>query len=422
MAQSNAIDNVLNTLVGQIKAGPIGDRKLQIELEKIMRKVYSAAINDNDGYCMTFKTPESDVLSVMKNSGIDLDVKTVQSAFKDIWRFPENSHMWNNPYYHLLSLFILYGQRYRNESIQRSALTLMLCKIWNGRRIRFMTYCNPEVMRYVVANLSGKYLAKKYDTPMSMIIQYFVPTLLDKYGKAIERDSSETKRLFSQCWCRIEQVFMQDWGPDLKSGKNKARGGLAPKYYEAYKKGLKISKPTTTTDPGDEDLDSTDFYSSNEFDEMINSIVNYITINVNPSYDKKFLEFVSKNSTVNSQAIELILNGMHNIRYTDYIRDILEYMFKQLQVDRAQICAASFMTETLKRRIISSKHSPNINQLKKLVDQLLEKIYDDVIRFIKYSNYSGPRRGHIRKVVFYGFAYNIQKVLCSGGSGGYGMR
>ena len=414
MSQSNQIDNVLNVLVGQIKAGPIGDRKLQIELEKTMRKVYSAAINDSDGYCMTFKTPESDILSILKTCNINLDNKDVQKAFAEDWNVPKTAYMWNNVYYHLLSLFILYGQRYRNDSIKRTALTLMLCKIWNGRRIHFMQYCNPEVMRYVIANLSKKYLARNYDTPIAMILQHFVPSLLEKYGKRIERNSLETKTLFSQSWCRLEQIFVQDWGPDLRTGRSKAHNGLAPKYYEAHQKGLKISKPTTTSDP--DNMDNTDFYSSNEFDDLINNIVNYITMNVNPTYDQNFLDFVSKNSTVNSQAIELILTNIHNIKYVDYIRDILEYMFRQLQVDRVRICAPNFMTDIIKRKIISSKHSANINQLKKLVDQLLEKIYEDAIRFIKYSNYSGPRRGHIRKVIFYGFAYNIQKVLCSGGT------
>ena len=417
MANTNPIESIYNKLVLNMKGDPNMERRVQIELEKQLRKLYSDAIGQTTGYCMTFKIPEKEILNIPTIMG--LDVADIKSAFAEGWNVPETAYMYNNPYYHVLLLCCAYGLRKRNESMQKAAHSLLMCKIWNGRRIHYVKWCNPDVMRYVIANLSGKYTARKYDSPIAMLIQYFTPTLLKKYGPWIEGDIFHTKRLFDQSWGRIEQLFVSNKGIDIRTGQTKARSGLAPAYYDAREKGLKISKPTSSSVSHDSDdvMTSVDYYSSHEFDDLISGAVNYITMNINPTYEQNFLKFVIKSSTVNAQAVHMILHGLHDTRYSDHIRDILELMFKQLQITaRNEICSQQFISEVVKRKFISSKHSPNIVQLKKIIDKLLEMIFDEKIKYVKYSNYSVPRQGHIRKVVFYGFAYNLQKFLCTGGA------
>lgn len=417
MASTNPIDVIYNKLIANMAADPQMERRIQIELEKMMRKVYSDAISQNVGYCMTFKIQETDVLSLASKMG--LEITDIRNAFSDQWEVPKTAYMYNNPYYHILLLCIVYGVRKRNESIKKAAMASILFKMWNGRRIHYIPYCNPDIMRYVIANLSGKYLARKYDSPVTMIIQYFVPTLLMKYGPWIDLDTQATKRMLDQSWGRFEQLFVSNFAPDLTTGKNVARSGLSTAYYNARKKGLKISTPTSSGGGDSDDaMSSLDYYSSNEFDELISGAVNYITMNINPHYDDAFVRFVNRASTVNMKGVELILHAIHDVRYTDYIRDILELMFKQLQVaNRSEICSKNFLTDIVKRKFISSKHSPTIIQLKKIIDVLLEKIFDDVIKYTTYSGYSNPRQGHIRKVVFYAFSYNLQRYMCSGSGG-----
>ena len=417
MANTNPIDIIYNKLVANMEADPQLERRIQIELEKMMRKVYSDAISQNTGYCMSFKVQETDVLALANKMGFE--VAEIRDAFSTQWEIPKTAYMYNNPYYHILLLCIVYGVRKHNESIKKAAMAALLFKIWNGRKIHFVKYCNPDVMRYVIANLSGKYLARKYDSPVTLIIQYFVPTLLSKYGPWVDVEVHGTKRILEQAWGRVEQLFVSNYAPDLLTGTNKARSGLSVAYYNAKEKGMKISKPSSS---GGSDIDdstsSLDYYSSNEFDDLISGAVNYIIMNINPHYDDAFVRFVNRVSTVNMKGVELILQSIHDVRYADYIRDILELMFKQLQIaNRAEICSKTFLTDVVKRKFISSKHSPIIIQLKKIIDNLLEKIFDDVIKYTKYSGYSNPRQGHIRKVIFYAFSYNLQRYMCSGSGG-----
>lgn len=412
MSIANPIDELLSQFEAVLKTNPILEKQLQLELSKAVRTVYSDAISNQQGYCMTLKAPENMVLALPTKMG--MDINHIRNAFIQDWQVPETAYMYANPYYHVLLFLVLYGIRKRHADIHKNALILLLCKIWNGRKMHFIRHCNPDVMRYVVSNLSGKYIARKYENPMAMIIEYTTPTLLSKYGEWIKGDSKHLKRLFNQSWGRIQQLFISSKMPNLLTGKNEATSGLATAYYDAKSKGLSISKPTSGIDAGDEDGDNIDYYSSHEFDDMITGIVNYIVMNINPSYDPAFISYVSQISTVNLKATQIILNGMHNNKYADWIRDILELMFKQMQLsNKTEICNKEFFMEVIKKKFISSKHSPIITQLKKIIDELLEKIFEDVVKYAQYSSYSNPRQGHLRKVMFYGFAHNIQKFICN---------
>lgn len=421
MQQANPIDKLVTHLLNYTTQNPTVERHLQLELGKAVRLVYSEAIAQSTGYCMTLKVPEATVLGL--GAKMDLETSDIQSAFATTWEIPSTVYMANNPYYHTLLLLVLYGVHRKNETIQKDALTLLLVKMWNGRRIHYIPICKPDVMRYVIANLTGKYLARKYENPMALIVQYFVPTLLETYSEKSRVASYTTKRLFDQSWGRLQQLFIQQKMPDLKTGENKARSGLAPLYYTAEKAGLKISKPSSNmSDIDDDSTTSVDYYSSNEFDDIISGLINFIVMNVNPNYDPHFVEFIVKTTTVNKDATQFILQGMHNNKYADYIRDILELMFKQLQVhSKSEICSKEFLVDTIKKRFISSKHSPIITQLKNIINTFLEHIFEDMSqkmgRSLQYSGYSVPRQGHIRKVIFYGFAYNIQKFMCTGSGG-----
>jgi hypothetical protein len=269
-------------------------------------------------------------------------------------------------------------------------------------------------MRYVIANMSGKFLATKYDNPLSLLTQYLAPTLIQKYSSYVVKDTTASKKLFEQSWARISQLFISDRRPDLETGKTIGHSGLAPLYFKAKNSGLKISKPNVYKDVEGEGGQSTDFYSSHEFDEMISTSLNYIIMNLDPKYDDDFLNKIHQLTSVNLEPAKIILKAIHNNKYNNYIRDLIELMFRQLDiVKKADICSPNFVFNLIKKKIISSKHSKNINELKKIGDLLLTQIFKDYVTNINYLDYSQPRQGHLRKVIFYGLAYNINKSICN---------
>ena len=412
------IENLLQKIDTVIQNDSSLLTKVQLELGKIARHVYADAISQNSGYCMTFKIFESQVLDLPTKFGISSD--EVKTAFVNDWGVAHiDAYMVKNVYYHVLLLLFTLGLRKHNEQLQKDALMLILVKLWNGRRIKFIRYCNQDVMRYVVAHLNGKYLARKYDSPINMIIEHFIPTLINKYGSKINSDPKATKTLFDTSWVRFTQIFVSKKVPDLKTGVKYGKSGLAPLYYDANEHNLKIAKSGSNIDSvnTDNEVKHSDLYSINDNDEIVNGLVNYIVMNFNAinTYDPKFFDFLNEVSMVNHRAIKLLISGIHNIEYSDYIREIIELMFKQLQGQnsRMEICSPAFLQEVIKKKFISSKHSIIITQLKDIVDSLLEKIFEKKVPNYKYSDYSPPRKGHLRKIIFYTMAYNIQKFICS---------
>lgn len=408
------IDQLVIEIQNNCKQNPKLQNTIKLELDKLVRKLFADAIGQYTGWCMTFKIPHGPVLNLYSLIGVDK--AKLHSACLYQWKHPSDAHMLNDAYYQILILLTLYGVReHKEDIISKNAMVLLLAKIWNGRKKKYIEFCNPDVMRYVVANMSRKYLAKKYDNPMSVIVNHFAPTIIKKYGPIINADSSRTKRLFEQSWNRIRQVFISDMAPNIKTGKPEGRSGLAPLYHKYKDLDCKISAPK----PGailkdDGTLQSIDQYTSHNYDQMIGEILNYIIMGLNHTYDDAFIRFVNRKANTKAETIKILLNSIHSTRYNDYIQDILELMFSQLQIgERGDICGPNFY-DIVKRRIISSKHSPNVTQLKKIVDLLLERIFDDKVQYKAYGEYSTPNRNRLRKIIFYGFAYNIRKYACSG--------
>jgi hypothetical protein len=268
-------------------------------------------------------------------------------------------------------------------------------------------------MRYVVMNAGGKKYARIYDNPLHMITSKTVPNLLEKYGPDIKKDSTKTISILNQSHSRIRQLFVSDMSPNIKTGKSEANSGLAPEYFEASKQGLKVSSQKIMS-KNDTEIQSIEQYSSHSHEELINEIINYIIMNVDPKYDSNIIQFINKMTTTRPGHINLILTNIHSLKYEDHIRDIIGLLFKQLQVNtKTEICSPTFLVELVKRRVVSSKHSPIIVQLKNLLDLLLEKIFKNNIGYRDYTLYSTPSRGKLRNIIIYGLCYNIQKYICS---------
>jgi len=411
MSRGSQIDVVLQDLMNHFKTTPNSEQVLRVELENIIRKVYVDSINQNKGYCISFKNVESDVLNMYDKFG--LDQAKVSAAFAADWVIPASVHMANNPYYHILILITTYAIHRRNDKITKDAMTIYLIKTWNGRRSKFIKYCDVNTMRYVIAKLSGKFYARQYDSPLLMLSDKFAITLVEKYRDQILRDSKQTKRLFDAAYGRIFQLFAQGFKPDITTGKSKATGGLAPLYHEAKAKGYSISSPKVMSNAEDSGVSSLEMYTSDSYEEAINNISTFIIVNHNPVYSPQFVDHVSRMSKngIKSQ-IETLLKSVHNIRYSEYIKEMLGLMFKQLPVfEKSELCSPKFY-DIVKQKIISSKHSPNVTQIKQIADLLLYEIFKNDIKTLSYNDYSTPVRGKCRAIIFLGFAYNIQTYLC----------
>ena len=161
----------------------------------------------------------------------------------------------------------------------------VLMKIWNGRKVRYIKFCDKKVMKYVTTHMvTKKHSVSKFDSPISLLHDYYVPTLTNKYGPEIKRNPIKLKRLFEQMFSRINQLFIFNPRRNLVTGKNEAQGGLLPLYMKAKQEGMSISSPSINM--GDDEPGFDQFSTVHIRDEMTNDIADYITMNPNPKYPK----------------------------------------------------------------------------------------------------------------------------------------
>ena len=147
-------------------------------LFSIESNVYRETLNkiSEEGFCAPFKVPEKEVLALYDI--LSLDKNKVKKAFKEAFNWPENAYMYGNPYYHILLLLVLAFRKLNKIKASKIALFLILTRLWNGIKYKYIKYCNKNVMDYVLTKMiSKRHLVSKFRDPLDLIVNYFVETL-----------------------------------------------------------------------------------------------------------------------------------------------------------------------------------------------------------------------------------------------------
>lgn len=397
----------------EAEKNPKFEKQLKTKLQNIVLTTYTSSIHrpEGFGYGSKFKIPNKEVLQLITDLGYTKEQLSI--AFKSQWIYPNTAMMYDDPYYHIIVLICLYGARHNNEDLAKNALTIGLFKIWNGRLSSAIRWCNQSIMKYVIANmLTGKHLAKKYNDPASLIMKYFTPTLLYKYIPMIKGDSDYTKLFYNQWYVRINQIFYQNFTPDLNNkGKPKALSGLAVLYYKAAEQGLRsYSQKSDSDGGGDDEMSSIETsMTSHISDELISEITMYITMNYSVDYTTQFKSFLKNESKLNENSINNILAGLHKTD-SELMHDFVTIMINVLNLNSAADALSPNFFNLVKQKLISSKHTENVINLKKIADIILTTILKQYMS-INYKQFSDVRQSQLRKSLIYAVAYNIQKYF-----------
>jgi len=408
---SKQVLEMYNRLDKNIQADPTILTKLHSELSRLLSSTYTQAMNSDEGYCFKFTIPSTAVMGLY--SLLNLDQSAVGRSFQADWKYPNHAMMYNDPYYHILLLVMYYGIRKNDEQLINNALFILLQKLWNGRKYAYIKYCDKRIMNYVVNHMvNKKHNVAKYDTPLLLIKDYFVPTILSKYRPEIAKDVYRLRQLFMQCWARIDQMFAFNPVVDAKTGEKKAQGGLLPLYMKAKEDGLYQSTPTILKGDSEEDPNFDQYSTIHNRDSIISSTADYVTMNSKVNYPESFVGEVNKITKVSSKVIEQILKALHNHKNYDLIHDALSIILSRTNVvDKNDICNKDFMN-LVKKNIISSKNTDEIRKLQKVLDVLSGKLLQDALQ-INLNNYGKAQQMQIYNVILYGLIYNLRKHNCS---------
>lgn len=160
------IDDVLGKLQEYVNSIG-GDKALTVSVENLVRKVRLDSVSEfNKGFCMRFNVPKNEILSIF-DSADNFGREEINAAFISQWEIPSGTHMYSDQYYHNLLLLIAYGMMNKNIKLTEAAQTLMMIKLWNGRSIGSIRYCDPDIMLYVTSSMMNKKsLPNKFSNPL----------------------------------------------------------------------------------------------------------------------------------------------------------------------------------------------------------------------------------------------------------------
>lgn len=404
----SAIEKLYNTKIAS-KLDKQKETQLYTELAKMVSNAYTSNMSSDESFCFKFSLPLSGVMNFYKI--LDLNPVEVNLTFKSDWG-NTLTVMHKDPYYQILLLLIYHAIKTKKEQLAKNALTVLLLKIWNGRKSYFFKYCDKRVMKYVVTNMmSNRHKSAKYENPITLLKDYFTPTIYQKYAPEINSDSKKLKRLFEQCYARIFQIFIFNPKTNLQTGKKEAQGGLLPLYMKAREEGLYITTPNVKSDddntPGFED-----FTTTHNRDEIINKTTDFVIMN-KVNYPINFISEVNRKTNVSTKIVEKILDGIHNHSHLDIIQNLLVLILSRCNVTSVNdICNGGF-SNNVQKNVISSKNNEETTKIQRLLDHLLEKIFKDNLQ-INFNNYSVVHKIKIRNVIIFGLEYNLFRVNCRG--------
>lgn len=405
----STILDLFNRVDQLFKTEPNTAREIQVQLGTLVSQLYHAALNNSEGFCYKFGLPIVAVQSLYKK--IKTSPAQVEEIFRQSWGYPKNTKMYSDPYYQILLLMLFYGLRTNNKGFVNSSLLLILIKLWNGRRQEFLPFCNPNVMKYVTQNmLSNKFHAAKHDTPLSLLANYFVPSLLKKYGDAVKNDPMKLKVLFSQAYTRIFQLFYQQPKINPTTGKKESTSGLAALYYKAHSEGATSRDITVRVDDEEKEATYDQFGSTHNLDEIITSTSEFIVLNKQTSYPEGLVKQLNRLTHVSAKVINNLGIDMHSPEYHDLIRDILTLILGRLNIkDKSDICSSQFIFD-IKKKIISSKNNVDSKKIVSLVDEFLIRLFKK--RNLSFDRYSVVQRIQIRTVLIHLIVFNLKRVVC----------
>jgi hypothetical protein len=387
------------------------ERRIYTEMTKIISTAYSQNIASDESFCFKFSLPLVPVNNFYKT--LHLDPKEVDKAIHADWG-KTLTKMHSDPYYQILLLFIYYGVTEKKEMFAKNALMILLMKIWNGRKSKFFKYCDKRVMKYVISNeLTNRHVLSKYENPVSLLKDYFMPTLLKKYGPEVNRDIIKLKRLFEQSWARIRQLFVFNARTNIQTGKSEAQGGLLPIYMKAKEDGTYLSTKMVRNNMGDDEnvTGYEDYASTHNRDNIVSKTTDYIILNKSNKYSQNFVSEVNKKTNVSVKIIEQILDYIHIQRNYDIVENLIVLILSRCNINsKEDICTRNF-TNNVRKNVISSKNNTEVNKIQRLLDKMLDTFFKEKLRS-NFNKYSNVHKIKIRNVIIYALEHNLVKLNC----------
>jgi len=231
-----------------------------------------------------------------------------------------------------------------------SIMILLCINFYSHTYFKFFKFCNPEIFKYTLDNISKNNLMSREKTIPNFL--YFISKeMLRRYKKDIETmDNPERiSEFIYECRHRINQTFRSFAELYYKYSKEGIKG-----YGQSEKEGSEGTYEIETLKKGE---------------RIIEDVTSKITIY--KEIDRKAFEDAKKLSRANVIYAEYILKSLSDVKYSDDIKLIYELFVRELE-SLNELCGKDFFKFT--RDLMGIKRTTKVIYYKKQVIDLTNKI------------------------------------------------
>lgn len=254
------------------------------------------------------------------------------------------------------------------------------------KQIRF---CNPDAFRYAMENLAKTHLFSREKT-ISNALYFMAREIMKRHTSGIKKGNpEEIAKMITEIRTRISQ--------SIKS--------FAELYYKAQEHGTIVRNPYESED--EETGNKYQEQNQDKYQRIIEAIVKKIC--VYRYIDKKAMIDAKTITKINLSIATTLSNSINNVKYMDNIKIIMKLFLKDIKEVKI-LCGKEYFKYL--RDLMSIKRTASVIYFKQQINELVEKLVDDINYREKYNNLSNQSKFMINLYVALYLTMILKNTVC----------
>lgn len=250
-------------------------------------------------------------------------------------------------------------------------------------------YCNPDAFKYALENIAKTHLFSREKTIANSLF-FMAKEIMRKYTNHIRNGNpEEMAKMITETRTRVSQ--------SIKS--------FAEIYYKAQEKGTVVRNPYES-----EDEDTGNKYqeqSQDKYQRIIDNITKKIC--VYKYIDKKAMMYSKSITKINLSLATLLSNTVTNVKYIDNIKIIMKMFLKDIREVKT-LCGKEYFKYL--RSLMSIKRTSAVVYFKQQINELIEKLIDDMNYREKFNRLSGQSKFMINLYIALYLTMILKNTIC----------
>lgn len=250
-------------------------------------------------------------------------------------------------------------------------------------------FCNPDAFRYALENIAKTHLFSREKT-ISNALFFMSKEITKRYISGIKDGDPEIiSKMITEIRTRISQ--------SIKS--------FAELYYKAQETSTAIRNPYESED--EETGNKYQEQAQDRYQKIIDTITKKICIY--KYIDKKAILDAKGITKINLSLATLLSNSLTNIRYVENIRVTLKLFLKNIKEVKT-LCGKEYFIYI--RELMSIKRTTSVIYFKQQINELVEKLIDDINYREKYDKLSNQSKFMINLYISLYLTMILKNTMC----------